>query len=124
MPMVATLVVTVVNALRVLTGALLGVFGHRRHPATITTSVATIGIRGTAVYIASKPDSLYFCTCYGHTTISAGGHTENITATHHNAHEITRTPRNPMVMQVAQVRDHTDEELRQLEGYVGRTPPW
>ena len=115
---------TVVNALRVLTGALLGVFGHRRHPATITTSVATIGIRGTAVYIASRPESLYFCTCYGHTTVSAGGHSEDVTATHHNAHEITRSAQNPMVMQVAQVRDHTDEELRQLEGYVGRMPPW
>jgi len=51
------------QALRVVTGALLSVFGKRKR--RLETQVATIGIRGTGIYIEAEPDRSYICTCYG-----------------------------------------------------------
>ena len=45
----------VVSGLRILTGALLAVFGKGNRD--IRTATATIGIRGTGVYLESEPDA-------------------------------------------------------------------
>lgn len=45
----------VAGGLRLLTGALLAVFDKRQQPVSITTEVAVIGIRGTAVYLDLQP---------------------------------------------------------------------
>ena len=58
-----------VNSLRLVTGKLLSVFGKSRH--SISTPTATIGIRGTGVYVEADPEESYVCTCYGTTVISA-----------------------------------------------------
>lgn len=110
------------GGLRLLTGALLAVFGHRAHGAHIVTSVATIGIRGTAVYLDSSPHRLYTCTCYGQTEIRTGSHVEHISAVHHSAHEISGDHARSMSMRAMAVSDHTDDELRMLEALVGRKP--
>jgi hypothetical protein len=114
----------IVSGLRLVTGAMLAVFAKRRKPAYIVTSTATIGIRGTGVYLSTQPHRLYTCTCYGETDLRIGGHVEQISATHHNAHEITPDSKGLMVMKSMEVIDHTDEELRVLEGYFGRVPPF
>jgi len=114
----------IVSGLRLVTGAMLAVFAKRRKPAYIVTSTATIGIRGTGVYLSTQPHRLYTCTCYGETDLRIGGHVEQISATHHNAHEIAPDSKGLMAMKSMEVIDHTDEELRVLEGYVGRVPPF
>lgn len=111
-----------VSTLRLLTGALLAVFDKRQHPTMLVTNTATIGIRGTAVYLDSQPHQLYTCTCYGRTTLQAGGHAENVVATHHAAHTVTQNSNGSMQMQAFEVIGHTDDELRMLEALVGRKP--
>jgi hypothetical protein len=112
----------IISGLRLLTGAMLSVFAKRRKRAYIITSTATIGIRGTGVYLSAQPHRLYTCTCYGKTDLRIGHHVEQISATHHNAHEISPDNNGLMAMKSMEVLDHTDDELRMLEGYVGRKP--
>ncbi|MDP3088208.1 MAG: hypothetical protein Q8M99_08525 [Methylotenera sp.] len=115
----------IVSGLRLLTGGLLAVFGTRQYSTKIHTRVATIGIRGTGVYLNSQPEKLYFCTCYGNTDLNLGHHhTEQIQSTHHSAFEISGHSEKTMSMKATQVLGHTDEELRLLEQYSGRKPPF
>jgi hypothetical protein len=112
----------IVSGLRLLTGGLLAVFGKRQYSTKIHTRVATIGIRGTGVYLNSQPEKLYFCTCYGNTDLHLGHHTEHIKSTHHHALEVTGHTEKTMIMTASQVLGHTDNELRLLEQYSGRKP--
>ena len=114
-----------ISGLRLLTGALLAVFA-KRHQATthLVTSTATIGIRGTAVYMNAEPHKLYTCTCYGHTDLRFGDHNEDIVSTHHLANEIADDGTGQMAMHSMEVIGHTDDELRMLEALVGRKPPF
>lgn len=115
----------VVSGLRLLTGGLLSVFGQRNTTTKIYTHTATIGIRGTGVYLNSQPDKLYFCTCYGKTDLHLGHHhDEHIEATHHNAFDITGKTAKSMTMVATEVTGHTDDDLRLLERYSGRKPPF
>ena len=59
-----------VSGLRMLTGKILSVFPSGR-AVRMTTKNASIGIRGTGVYMESDPEQNYFCTCYGTTDIFA-----------------------------------------------------
>lgn len=120
----------VISGLRLLTGSLLSVFDKRSKPAHIVTRMATIGIRGTGVYVQAEPNRLYICTCYGETDLRVGRHTERIVSSHHNAHEVIHgelqaskdDKMQGMKMNSMAVVDHTDDELRMLEAYVGRVP--
>jgi len=112
----------VVGALRLLTGALLGVFGRREQDTRIITQAATIGIRGTGVFVDARPGRIYTCTCYGSTTLAAAGEVQRFTATHHDAHQVDFDASGAMTMRAAEVLGHDDDQLRRLEGYVGRIP--
>jgi hypothetical protein len=112
-----------VSALRLVTGAMLGVFGKRKKTTTrIFTATATIGIRGTAVYASVTRDQLYTCTCYGHTDLIVGLERADVIATHHNAHVVTPSRNGNAQMKAFEVLDHNDDELRMLEALVGRKP--
>ena len=111
-----------VTALRLVDGAMLGVFGKRKHTTRIYTATATIGIRGTAVYVAVTPEKLYTCTCYGHTDLIVGLDSADVIATHHNAHVVTTGKNGNTQMKAFEVLDHNDDELRMLEVLVGRKP--
>lgn len=111
-----------VSALRLVNGAVLGVFGKRKSTTQIYTVTATIGIRGTAVYAAVTPDKLYTCTCYGHTDLIIGLDSADVIATHHNAHVVTNGINGNAQMKAFEVIDHNDDELRMLEALVGRKP--
>ena len=111
-----------VSALRLVNGAVLGVFGKRKSTTQIYTVTATIGIRGTAVYAAVTPDKLYTCTCYGHTDLIVGLDSADVIATHHNAHVVTNGINGNAQMKAFEVIDHNDDELRMLEALVGRKP--
>ena len=111
-----------VSALRLVSGALLGVFGKRKNTTRIYTATATIGIRGTAVYAAVTPQQLYTCTCYGHTDLIVGQDRDDVIATHHNAHLVSTDNSGATKMKAFEVIDHDDDELRMLEALVGRKP--
>ena len=111
-----------VSALRLVNRAMLGVFGKRKTTTRIYTATATIGIRGTAVYVAVTPEKLYTCTCYGHTDLIVGLDKADIIATHHNAHIVTTSKSGNTQMKAFEVLDHNDDELRMLEALVGRKP--
>ena len=111
-----------ISSLRLITGAILGVFGPRVNTTRIITSTAIIGIRGTAVYVEATPHLCYTCTCYGHTDLIVANQREDVKATHHNAHVVTSSPAGTLQMQAFEVKGHTDAELRMLEALVGRKP--
>ena len=112
---------SLLNVLELFAGRLLGVFetGRRR---SIYTATATMGIRGTACYLDVQPKSTYFCTCYGETEVVSGGEKKEFEATHHNPQQLDFVDGKLMTMQAAGMRGHEDDELRQLEAYVGRVP--
>ncbi len=117
---------TSVSVLRLVTGKLLSVFGKRKHK--ITTAVATIGIRGTGVYVESDPEESYVCTCYGTTDLSAinePGSSETIVSTHHSAPRyISAKGSAGKLIHEAPFKNHDDEELLLIETLVGRSTPF
>ena len=119
-----------INTLRMLTGSVLSVFG-RREPTqqlTMSSSTATIGIRGTGVYMESEPDLTYMCTCYGQVGLYSNedlNDSELITATHHDAPKyITNRRVRDSYIRPAPFKNHTDAELKLLEAIVGREVPF
>lgn len=113
-----------ISGLRLVTGAMLAVFDKRKSPVHIVTSTATIGIRGTGVYLDTKPHSLYTCTCYGQTDIIVGRDVQQISSIHHSAHEVSADSSGAMATHSMEVIGHTDDDLRMLEALVGRKPPF
>jgi hypothetical protein len=89
----------------------------------IKTVTATIGIRGTGIYLDAKPEVTYACLCYGLAEVGpsqAPKLAEALRTQHHEAPRYIYKDR----MQPAAVIDHTDEELILLEGLTGRVPPF
>lgn len=113
---------------RLVTGAMLNVFGKRSDRYEIHTPVATIGIRGTGAYIEADAEKSYVCLCYGTadlTPINQPEQRQILTTTHHDQ---------PMFLYgdavagkhiaPAPFYNHTDLELMTLEALVGRTVPF
>ena len=115
-----------VAALRVVTGAVLSVFepGARKR---IQTSTASIGIRGTGVYVEVDEMRTYVCTCYGEAELTpvddpkAG---ETVRTTHHDQPRYIYPKGMPRMIEHAPVINHTDAELVLLESLVGRKVPF
>ena len=115
---------TLVSALQLVTGKLLGVFGsggERR----LVTSTATIGIRGTGAYLEAEPRRTYFCLCYGTADVAAtmGGARESYSTRHHESPRYIYGDGTKRAIAPAGVANHTDSELILLESLVGRSPP-
>ena len=115
-----------VEVLRLVTGKILSVFGKSRH--AVYTPTATIGIRGTGLYVEADPEQSYVCTCYGTTEVSAADDpsaTETIQSKHHDAarYVLAAGAQGPR-LRAAPFINHTDEELSLVEALVGRTPPF
>ncbi len=116
----------VIGGLRMLTGKLLSV--SRNSPMKVTTSTATLGIRGTGFYIESDPELSYFCTCYGATEVQATDDPdsrESIAATHHDRPVyIVRDGGKGKNIRNAPFQNHSDQELALIETLVGRSTPF
>jgi hypothetical protein len=117
----------IVSGLRVLTGKILSVFPSGR-PVRMTTRNASIGIRGTGVYMESDPAQTYFCTCYGTADIaSASDPTSRETVVSslldRPVYFLSGEQRGRNI-RLAPFIDHTDQELMLIEALVGRTPPF
>ena len=113
------------TGLRMLTGALLGVFG-KGGARQLLTATATAGIRGTGIYMEASPERTYFCTCYGTVDIEDQHRTEKrlITSGYHTPNIIYAEMTDGRMMQKAEFINHTHDELVMLEKLVGRVPPF
>jgi hypothetical protein len=114
------------QALRVVTGALLSVFGRGR-PRRILTPTATIGIRGTGLYVEAEEARTYVCTCYGEVELAAlddPSARETVRTRHHEAPRYIMAKGAPQMLMSAPVINHTDAELILLESLLGRRPPF
>lgn len=118
----------IIEGMRILSGRLLTVFGRREKPHTITTSTATIGVRGTGIYVESESERSYICTCYGSTRITAAADTGvslDVVAEHHdNPVYVLPTAADGQLIVPGPFINHTDTELALIEALVGRTPPF
>ena len=115
-----------ISGLRLLTGKLLSV--SRSQGIHIQTQTATIGIRGTGVYLESDPEQTYFCTCYGLADVKATNDpssNDTVEATHHDKPlYILANEQAGKNVRRAGFINHTDPELMLIETLVGRTPPF
>ena len=116
----------VLTGLRVVTGAILSVFtpGETK---TIRTTTATIGIRGTAVYLEVEAPRTYVCTCYGEAEIASVADPrarETVRTTQHEQPRYVMGMGAPQMLMGAPVVNHTDVELAMLENLVGRRTPF
>jgi hypothetical protein len=96
-------------------------------PKTIRTATATIGIRGTAVYIEIEEKRTYVCTCYGVADlvpVDDPAAAETVRTKHHDEPRFIYTKGMPRMMEKAPVFNHSDAELTMLESLVGRTTPF
>lgn len=114
------------NGFRVVTGAVLSVFapGERKE---LRTPTATIGIRGTAVYIEAEPGRTYVCTCYGEAVLEPVGEPsarETVRTKHHEQPRYIMPRGMPQMVAPAPVMNHSDAELALLEGLLRRKPPF
>jgi hypothetical protein len=117
-----------VSRMRLLTGALLAVFGKDRRTRTVSAPTSTIGIRGTGLYVEAQPDMAYVCTCYGTTEIAASDEpavSEQVTTFHHDAARyVLAVPDKGRRIVKAPFKNHSDLELMLVESLVGRVPPF
>jgi hypothetical protein len=116
---------TLVSLLRLTTGALLSVFGSGRK--RVETGTATIGIRGTGLYLEAEPERSYVCVCYGATDVATADDPavqEAIVSTHHDAPRYVLGPKEKRRIIPAPFVNHSDLELMLLENLVGRTTPF
>jgi len=117
-----------VYVLRLATGKLLSVLGPGAK--RIETRTATIGIRGTGIYVEAEPERTYVCTCYGTAELQSRDRPEvreTVTTRHHEQPRYIYGGESMPVAQMmgkAPVINHTDAELIMLESLVGRKPPF
>lgn len=119
----------VVSLLRLTTGALLSVFGRTPAPKQLQGITATVGIRGTGLYLEAEPRRTYVCLCYGSADIATSDDPsirEQAVSRHHDmpryvyAAGAVRGRR----IQAAPMKNHDDLELMLIETLVGRTTPF
>jgi len=121
---------TIIKSLRLVTGKLLSVFGRREKNQSLRvgTTVATIGIRGTGLYVEAQKTRSYVCTCYGKADIAAINDSlskETVTTRHHDSPRyIYANAKAGAAIEPAPVINHTDEELELIETLVGRSVPF
>jgi len=111
--------------LRLITGALGAVFGRGRRRQIVAQNV-TAGIRGTGVYLETRGDGTYFCTCWGSVDLASAGDPrdrEIVSSTNHLPRLISRDPVDGTRFQPAPFETHTDEEMDILMKCVGLRSP-
>ncbi|MBT4934908.1 MAG: hypothetical protein HOL66_07735 [Rhodospirillaceae bacterium] len=112
--------------LRVVSGRIMSVFGPG--PLRIDMPLATIGIRGTGIYLEVYPERNYVCLCYGRAVLKSKLEPrvrEALNTTHHegprNFHADPKA-RGTKFIEKAKMVNHKDTELIMLEALVGRIP--
>lgn len=118
-----------IGGLRLFAGKLLSV--SRNKGMRINTPTATLGIRGTGVYLEAGPERTYFCTCYGEVDVQAVNDPdskETVVSAHHDKplyiYRKGRLGQSVNPVEPTSMLNHTDEELIMAEALVGRVPPF
>jgi hypothetical protein len=111
--------------LRLITGALGAVFktGNRRR---IVAANVTAGIRGTGVYLETRGDGTYFCTCWGQVELASADDPKDreiVTSSNHTPRLVAFQPREGTRFRSAPFETHTDEEMDILQKCVARRSP-
>ena len=117
---------TAVKVLRVLTGAVVSVWG-RGTERRIVLPTATAGIRGTGVYaevFADQDHRGYLCNCYGTVDIASGTESLVSQSSYHQSFWAEAAPRNGRLLTPANAINHADEELEFLAGLVNQRTAW
>jgi hypothetical protein len=118
--------INAVAVLRLLTGAVVSVWGKGTN-RRITTPTLTAGIRGTGVYTEVFPAQAfrsYFCNCYGTVEMTAGTDRALSKADYHQAFWGEAVPKNGQLLTPAKAINHTDEELEALAKLVSQRTAW
>jgi hypothetical protein len=114
------------DVFRLVTGALLSVYQPGK-PKTLHAQTATIGIRGTGIYVEGAADRTYACTCYGEAELvplEDPSARETVRTRHHDQPRYIMAKGAPQMIMPAPVLNHSDAELVMLESLVGRNVPF
>ena len=118
--------INAVSLLRLLTGAVVSVWGKGSNRQIVTPTL-TAGIRGTGVYtevFSSQSGRSYFCNCYGVVDLASGNDREVSESTYHQAVWSEPALDGRSALTPAQAINHTDEELEYLARLVGQRTAW
>jgi hypothetical protein len=116
----------VLMRIRLTAGRLMGVFGGEGRLVETPTAVA--GIRGTGLYVEAEAERAYICACYGIVRVRAAaspGIERTVQTRHHEQplYVFGRGGAEDWIVD-APMKNHSDAELRMLEGLVNRKPPF
>lgn len=117
---------SVVSTLRLLTGAVVSVWGKGTQRRIVTPTV-TMGIRGTGTYTEVFSDQdyrSYFCNCYGTVAVGAGTDQVLSQSDYHQAFWAEPVAKDGKFLFPAKAINHTDEELEALAGLVNQRTNW
>ena len=116
----------VINALRIINGAVVSVWGKGSERKIVTPTMVA-GIRGTGVYteVFEKQDNRsYFCTCYGTVELVAGSDKTVSSTEYHEAFWAESSPKAGKSLVPAKMLNHSDEELEYLAKLVNQQTAW
>jgi hypothetical protein len=111
--------------LNLITGALGAVFG-RGGRREIRAANVTAGIRGTGVYLETRGDGTYFCTCWGEVDLASSEDPKDrqvVVATRHAPRLVSAHAKGGTRFSDAPFETHTDQEMDILQKCVGRRSP-
>jgi hypothetical protein len=119
-----------IQHIQLISGGVLAALGQQG-PRTFKTAQAVVSIRGTALYLETRAQSTYLCTCYGVVQLNHAldpSVNERLATQHHEApriiYDLGLSDHASELCVPAPMLNHTDAELVQLEGLVGREPPF
>ena len=115
-----------VSLLRLLTGAVVSVWGKGRSRAIVMPTI-TAGIRGTGVYsevFADQNNRSYLCNCYGVVDLDSNGEKRVSMADYHQAFWGEVEPKAGRKLTPADAINHTDEELEFLAKLINQRTNW
>jgi len=118
--------INAVSLLRLLTGAVVSVWG-KGSSRQIVTPTLTAGIRGTGVYTEVFPQQsgrTYFCNCYGVVDLASGTDREVSESSYHQAVWSEPVLDGRASITPARAINHTDEELEYLARLIGERTAW
>ena len=118
--------INAVSLLRLLTGAVVSVWGKGSNRQIVTPTL-TAGIRGTGVYtevFSSQGDRTYFCNCYGVVDLTSGKERKVSESSYHQAVWTESGRGGQPTLSPARAINHTDEELEYLARLVGQRTAW
>ena len=118
--------INAVSLLRLLTGAVVSVWGKGSN-RQITTPTLTAGIRGTGVYtevFSKRGGRTYFCNCYGVVDLASGADRETSESNYHQAVWGEPALDGRPSLTPARAINHTDEELEYLARLIGERTAW